>query len=275
MRNIKAIFCDIDGTLLDHSEGKSVFPDSARRALSAAQRRGVKVFVATGRYPGILWDIRDLFPFDGFVTMNGQFVLLQDGIVIHKAAHDPEDIRGLLPLVHKAGFAVQIIEEEATFPVDGSNQKVATMYHWAGEPVPPDYDVSRLDEHPVLQFVAFLPLEEAKQALAPLKHIEVTSAGGNLSDILPQGGGKEIGIAAAAEHFGIRREEIMTVGDGVNDVRMLRWAGVGVAMGNAAQEAKDAADHVTTPVWDGGIQNALLHFGVIEQGDLEREIDEE
>lgn len=268
MRNIKAIFCDIDGTLLDHSEGKSIFPDSARRALSAAQRRGVKVFVATGRYPGILGQITDLFPFDGFVSLNGQLVVLRDGSVIHKGAHDPEDIHKLLPLVHKAGFAVQIIEEGETFPVDGTHSSLVTLYQWAGQPVPPNYDPARLDEHPVLQFVVFLPLDEAKQALAPLEHIEVTSAGGSLSDIIPKGGGKEIGIAAAAEHFGIKREEIMTIGDGINDVRMLRWSGVGVAMGNAAQEAKDAADYVTTPVWDDGIQNALLHFGVVEQGDL-------
>lgn len=266
--NLKAIFCDIDGTLLDHSEGKSTFPDSAQRSLLAAQRRGVKVFVATGRYPGILGQITDLFPFDGFVTLNGQLVLLRDGSVIRKAAHDPEDIRKLLPLVHKAGFATQIVEEKITFPVDGTHPDIIMYHQWTGEPMVPDYDPARLDEHPVLQFVVSLPLEEAKQVLAPLEHIEVTSAGGDLSDIIPKGGGKEIGIAAAAEHFGIRREEIMTVGDGVNDVRMLRWAGVGVAMGNAAQEAKDAADYVTTPVWDDGIQNALLHFGVIEQTDL-------
>lgn len=261
---IKAVFCDIDGTLLDHSGGKSIFPDSAKRALLEAQRRGVKIFVATGRYPDILGQITDLFPFDGFVTLNGQLVLLKDGSVIHKMAHDPEDIRRLIPLVHKAGFASQIIEEGGTFPVDGTAPELIAHYQWSGEPMPPDYDPARLDKHPVLQFLAFLPLEEGKKALASLKHIEVTSAGGNILDVIPKGGGKEVGISAAAAHFDIAREEIMTIGDGINDVRMLRWSGLGVAMGNAAQDAKQAADYVTTPVWDNGIQNALLHFGVIE-----------
>lgn len=265
---IQAIFCDIDGTLLDHSGEKSVFPASTEKALAAAQRKGVKIFVATGRYPATLRQITGFFPFDGFITLNGQLVTLRDGTVIRKAAHDPEDIRRLIPLVHKEGLASQIIEEDRTFPITNSPE-ITQYYRWAGEPVPPAYDLARLEDHPVLQILLHLPLEEGKKVLAPLEHIEVTSAGGDLLDVIPKGGGKEVGIAAAADHLGVPRESIMTFGDGINDVRMLQWAGTGVAMGNAAPEAKAAADYVTTAVWDNGVQNALLHFGVVTEKELE------
>ena len=76
-------------------------------------------------------------------------------------------------------------------------------------------------------------------------------------------GGKEVGIAAAAAHYGIRREEIMVFGDGDNDQRMLRWAGVGVAMGNGSEKAKAAADYISIPTGQGGIYHALKHFGVL------------
>ena len=49
---------------------------------------------------------------------------------------------------------------------------------------------------------------------------------------------------------------------------MLAWAGAGVAMGNGVEEAKAAADYVTTPVGEDGVQNALLHFGVLEETEL-------
>ena len=55
----------------------------------------------------------------------------------------------------------------------------------------------------------------------------------------------------------------MAVGDGGNDVAMLRAAGAGVAMGNACDEALAAADYVTASVDDDGIRRALEHFGVI------------
>ena len=77
-----------------------------------------------------------------------------------------------------------------------------------------------------------------------------------------------MGIAAVAQRFGWKREEIMVFGDGPNDAKMLAWAGTGVAMGNGVEEAKAAADYVTTPVGEDGVKNALLHFGVLEETEL-------
>ena len=86
--------------------------------------------------------------------------------------------------------------------------------------------------------------------------------------MIPDKGGKEVGIAAVANHYGWKREEIMVFGDGPNDANMLAWAGTGVAMGNGVEEAKAAADYVTTPVGEDGVKNALLHLGVLAEEDL-------
>ena len=56
----------------------------------------------------------------------------------------------------------------------------------------------------------------------------------------------------------------MALGDGGNDIPIIKRAGIGVAMGNAGREAKEVADFVTTSVDDNGIRNALLHFGIIK-----------
>ncbi len=60
------------------------------------------------------------------------------------------------------------------------------------------------------------------------------------------------------------RSEIMAFGDGENDMDMLRFAGIGVAMGNASDMVKAAADYVTDTVDENGIENALRHFGLID-----------
>lgn len=265
---IKAAFFDIDGTLLDHSDHGSVLPASTLESLTALHRKGIKVFIATGRAPFMLRDMKDVFPFDGRVMCNGQLVKLADGTAVRRASHDPETIRQLIPVVHKEGFSCMIIEEDESFPIAYSDH-ILEHYQWSGEPVPPLYDVKRLDEgHPVYQFNVYLPLKDA-DCVRALPNLEVTTSGGDLLDVIPAGGGKEVGIAAMAAHFGISREEIMVFGDGPNDIRMIRWAGIGVAMGNATAATKQAADYVTTHVGKDGVKNAFLHFGVLSEADFQ------
>lgn len=256
---IKACFFDIDGTLIDH-EGGSVMPESTKKSLHALREKGIKLFVATGRIPAMLGFLEKYFQFDGFVSLNGQLVVLRDGTVLHRMAHDPGDIRQLVQVVEKKKFPCLIIEESESFCVTG-DPVIAEHFSWEDLPVPGVYDISRLDKHPVLQFLVYGG--ENLPHIACLPHIEPTSAGGHIHDIIPKGGGKEVGIAAAAAHYGIKQEEIMVFGDGDNDQRMLRWAGIGVAMGNGSPKAKAAADYISTHTGQDGIYNALRHFGVL------------
>ena len=82
--------------------------------------------------------------------------------------------------------------------------------------------------------------------------------------LVPRGGDIEAQIVSLSERFGFALSEVMTFGDGGNDVPMLRAAGIGVAMGNGCAEALEAADWVTASVDDDGIRRALEHFGVID-----------
>ncbi len=267
MKEIKAVFFDIDGTLIDHSNG-SVIPASTLRALHAMHEKGIRLLPATGRMPSMLHNgaLAAELPFDGYVTLNGQYVFTREKEVIRRAAHRPEAIFALMELLKRDAFPALIVEEEGSLGCSDC-EEIRRHYRWCGLPMPPLYDVSRLKEHPVLQFLAYLPWEE-RDRLSPIPYIEPTSAGGDILDVIPEGGGKEVGIAAAAEYYGIPRENIMVFGDGVNDIRMIQWAGVGVAMGNGGPAVQAAADFVTTHVGNDGVKNALLHYGVLDEKDF-------
>ena len=71
-------------------------------------------------------------------------------------------------------------------------------------------------------------------------------------DLAPMGVSKASGLAHVAEQLGVDRADVLAIGDGRNDIEMLTWAGRGVAMGQAVQEVRDAADHVTAPVDEDG-----------------------
>lgn len=264
---IKAAFFDIDGTLLDHSGGESVFHPSTAAALAALQRRGIKVFVSTGRGPGILGSIRDMFPFDGFVTFNGQLVLLRDGTVLHRAAHTPEDVRAMTELARGAGIPGLVMGEAESWPL-GDSPQARGFYEWLGQEFPPLYDTGLADKTPVIQLTLYESQETAGAVLAPVKGVRAVACGPGMVDVIPIGGGKEAGLNAVIGRYGLNREETAAFGDGMNDLGMLKWAGTGVAMGNAEPEVKAAADYVTTPVWEDGVKNALLGLGILKDEDI-------
>ena len=83
------------------------------------------------------------------------------------------------------------------------------------------------------------------------------------TDITAEQADKGKGLEAMAQYLDLNISETMAFGDGGNDESILRRAGIGVAMGNAGDEARAAADYITTSVDDDGVKNALEHFGVI------------
>ena len=82
-------------------------------------------------------------------------------------------------------------------------------------------------------------------------------------DVLPGSGDKVAGIRKYLALQGISHEETIAFGDGENDIGMLQYAGIGVALGNAGEEVKAAADYVTADIDDDGVWKALEHFHII------------
>ena len=256
--NIRALFFDIDGTLVGRNHRP---PDSALRALQMARDKGVLIFVATGRTTDMAVQLRDIFDFDGILCMTGQYAFDRTGKLLHTMPLDKDDIRLMMEIQKTDPFPCLVVEGEDCFT---SMQTELIREHFTAFdlPVPELYDISRIEEHDVYQLITYEP-ETSNPKLAPLKHIRITNAATFCHDVIPAEGGKHVGIRAVAAQYGILLEEIMVFGDGKNDVDMLTHAGFGVAMGNACPEAKAAADYITDDVDEDGVFNALRRFNVI------------
>jgi len=263
---IKALFFDIDGTLVPYGSGK--IPKETAEAIAEARRRGVKVFISTGRHLAWINNLGDT-EFDGYVTVNGGMCVRSDrrGVISRKCI-SPDDIERLREFSGKyPEMPIVVVPAEGDIfitSIDDNVRLVSEELH-----IPP-IDVKGVDEamdRDVVQLMAFGNEELRKESglfTDVLLESVPTSWNPYFCDIIPKGSDKSCGMRVMAEHFGFDMSETMAFGDGNNDIGMIRGAGIGVAMGNAADEVKKAADYVTTADTDFGIPNALRHFKVID-----------
>jgi len=258
MNKSKAIFIDVDGTLLSHATKR--VPKSAVDALHYAHNKGALLFIATGRSKMELGLIDDLakVPFDGFVTMNGGYCYGADGNVIFKNPLHPETVVALVERLTHDPFPCIFIEENNLY-INMVNSHVQELQANLNLPLPSIGNVRHASNIDIYQVAAFgTSQEEAFLRSLPYSRITRWMAGG--FDLVNETVNKWQGILHMLRHFDIAPEEAAAVGDGENDIEMLENAGYSVAMGNASDNAKQCARFVTGHIDDDGFAEAIAHI---------------
>lgn len=263
---IKAIFFDIDGTLFSHRLWQ--VPPSATEALRILKNKGILLFIASGRTACMSDMTRQnlaYFPFDGYVLSNGQICANADLQPFFEQALPVEALQILVPWLARHEDIVCLFSERDRMYL---SRPVSDPVVRARIPSGPFASLEVLDpvrslSHPTYQISPYIPpeMDAAFLAHAPgLKAVRWTDAS---ADIIPADGGKTCGMQRILDRYGILREESMAFGDSSNDIEMLRYAGIGVAMGNASQEVKEAADYITADIDDDGIKKALEYYNLL------------
>ena len=83
--------------------------------------------------------------------------------------------------------------------------------------------------------------------------------------MVPISGSKAAGVAKVVEHLGLKPENVMVFGDGLNDLELFDYAGISIAMGNSHDKIKEKADYITKTLEEDGIFDALERFGMVEK----------
>jgi len=257
---IKAIFFDIDGTLVSFKTHQ--IPESAVEALVKLREAGIKLFVASGRHKSEMEHVRRVFEFDGYLSLNGQICFDNKGTVLHKPVFSKEDVAIAVAEAGKKEFPLNFVCEDSQF-MNMADETVTKMCNDLELALPPLGDPEKALDMDVYQLIAYLKKDEEDQFLSQLHHVESARWHGDFLDIIPAGGGKHAGIKKVIHHFGIKMTETMAFGDGGNDISMLLAVNVGIAMGNAGEAVKLAADYITADVDDDGVWKALKHFSLI------------
>jgi len=264
---MKALFFDLDGTLLDSTKH---IPASAKAALRQAREKGVKVYLASARSPRLGetlgWTEEEFSLFDGGIYSNGGYVEAQgqgwyafiDPAAVAACVRAVEKVPDIHLSLHTPGHGYTF-----NFPVTESLKK-----GWGIT----EENLRPLDEATMARTAKMLifrrELVGETELLPAALCGEVTAVcqgrakayvtdGGATMQITSLEAGKLAAIRSVQKQLGLMDDEIAVFGDDLNDLEMISAYPVSIAMGNGAQAVKSAAKYITRANDDDGVAHAL------------------
>lgn len=259
MSKIKAAFFDIDGTIV--AFGEPEIRDSVIAALDKARENGVKLFIATGRHRTNIYNIKG-YPFDGFICNNGAIVTIGDETVstIPIPHEDALKIARVCADHKLACMCFPLDRAEMSNPNDKTRQ-LLTMIHISN--VHETDLLGEVNDKEYYQLTVFMTKEQEAEYFSDIHDMVWQRWHPDFTDGNSAMATKSAGMKSILDKLGIARDECIAFGDGGNDISMLEYAGIGVAMGNATEDVKKAADYVTDSVFEEGVISAMRHFGML------------
>ena len=278
----RAIFLDIDGTYADHG----LAPAAHVEAVQEARRRGHRVFVCTGRplsmVPGHILDAG----FDGVITGAGARVEL-DGEVLKDTRFAPDLAAHIVETLDANDVAYILEAPEALYGRRGVDQRLRQVLGpvFAGRPQhdgvlgtdvdpledilgPMQYgdDLRAASFAKISCFDSPVPLAGLMAGLGPevgLIPSSLSALGDGAGEIFMAGTHKAVGIQVLEKHLGLDRADIVAIGDSANDIEMLEYAGVGIAVADGHPKVLAVADRLTPGPAGNGVALAFEELGLL------------
>ena len=270
---IKLVLLDLDGTLLNSDK---LIPPENYAALERAYKAGVHIVPCTGRFfDGMPQVVRDLPFFRYAITVNGaQIYDRETDTVLHRCEISPDDAQRIyarletMPVIYDCfmdGWGYMDRKNydriDEFIPIPWMSQMVKDLR----KPVDDFRSFMRAQNKGVQKIQMFFRDQDERKAcwdelIRLFPEMAVTSALVNNVEINAKNANKGEALRVLCRHLGLEIRESMAFGDGNNDLSMIRAAGLGVAMGNAAEELKAAAGYITDTNDNAGVAKAMEKF---------------
>ncbi|MGE9213485.1 Cof-type HAD-IIB family hydrolase [Exiguobacterium aurantiacum] len=258
-------------------------PESAKEAVRQARQNGHLVFLSTGRSKAELFsDILDV-GFDGIIGAAEGYIELEEEVLYHQQV-SVDDLSHLISFFTEHGIDFYLESNDGLLAGGNAKARVATMIDelMANNPeasatierglkpfhdaMMEGVDLVRPDVNKISFLGSSVPLDVIEQEFASRFTVipsTVAVFGANSGELSIPGVNKATAIATLLEHLGLERAQTFAYGDGLNDIEMLEYVEVGVAMGNAKPEVKRVADDVTDAYDQDGLANSFKKYRLI------------
>lgn len=261
MKN-KILFFDIDGTLIDNTRGVPAIPEGVKKELRRLKQAGHKLFISSGR-PKVMIDEQWFHSeFDGFVLANGGYVEI-DGVSIYEDIMDYELCHQTVEMLEKMNCDYMIETAQHVY----IKPECKELYDFFDQVGFAKKFIIDFDLEDVLHRTIKI---EANVLDVDRKKIEEYVAGDfgyvinfdqhgteNAFEFYSPTLSKAVGIQKILEYYQVHQVDTYAFGDGTNDIEMIEFCEVGVAMGNACDELKEKADIICKSIENNGLEDIL------------------
>lgn len=263
----KVIALDMDGTLLNSDK---VITQKTKTALMAAREKGVKVVLASGRpIDGLKQYLNELNLVDTdeyVLSYNGCLVQeTKTNSIIHEVGLKGEDLHYIYDLSTKFGVNIHAFSSKQGL-ITPKNSKYTEFEARLNNIDINIVDFNKVDkDENIIKIMLIDEPEILDKAIASLpkeayEKYTIVKSTPHFLEIINKNGNKGEGLKALAKHLNITHEEIIAVGDAGNDIEMIEYAGLGVAMANATEEVKKVANFHTNSNNDDGIATIIEKY---------------
>ena len=260
-KKTKIIFFDIDDTLRNSKTG--FIPSTIPTAFKQLRDKGILTGIATGRgIFGVVPEIKALKP-DFFVTLNGAYIEDKKGNVIYSNKIAKDKVEEYIIWTKEVGIDYGLVGSHAA-----KLSMRTEMISQAIDPIYPDLEVDPdfYQKEDIYQMWTFE--EQGDDLILPdtlASTLRMVRWHEHSSDVVPISGSKAAGVAKVVDQLGLKPENVMVFGDGLNDLELFDYAGISVAMGVSHEKIKEKADYITKTLEEDGIFDALEGFGMVEK----------
>lgn len=257
----KAVFFDIDGTLWDeHMQ----IPDSTIEAVRTLREAGNYAFLCSGRSRSSICNEKLLgIGFDGVVAACGTYIEFH-GEKVYEYLLSSREVAHVLDVMERYHM-LAVLEGPHYIYVDdedfSDDPYVIYLRKELGENVKPIEGGTEFEINKLSIDLKGAGLDLVRKEFEEMFDVIVHNDW--LIEIIPKGYSKATGIRRLCEMLDIALEDTYAFGDSANDLEMFALVAHSIAMGNGTEEAKRAAEYVTTDIMEDGIKNGLLHYGLI------------
>lgn len=263
---IKAVFFDVDGTLVSFKTHE-VSPNTIR-AIASLRQKGIKCYVCSGRSIQAIKEMPiNKIVFDGYITLNGQLGIDDKDDVIYEIPFDGEVKKSVIDIFNNKLMPMMLVQKDRCYH-NFINETVINTYKMVGtkyEDIPKCASYENGEIYQAYTYIDPLNDDESYMEYFPKTGLRFASWASGCVDIYNDNDGKLEGIRRILDKLKIRKEETMAFGDAINDLEMLSYCAIGVAMGNSCDKLKQIADYITDDVDQDGVYHALINYGFLKE----------
>lgn len=256
---IKAVFFDIDGTFYDHKNNQ--VHKKTIETCEALRKNGYRVALCSGRPKEMADELHvfELMQYDGYIGSSGGIAMDENFNVIYQNIYSKEQLTQIFDIAKKRNLCLFSFGKYnfMTQPLNEVSERLILDYHltypevrdWKGE---------------MLSAVSVIGNEDDFQQFDEIEGITYTSSTPYCIDFVKKGVNKDDAIRAMMKFWNLPEDDYMVFGDSHNDIKMIQNAKISVAMGNAVDEIKKAADIIAKDCSDENcIYDVVKELGMI------------